>query len=179
MKTVPKFLTLLATTLILASCGSHENVATVASESAVTSATGLEGQTLHHVNRFRKSQGLSPLQLHPGLQKLALEHSRAMQKKDLMEHFGFKRRAKIAQKKYQMGAVSENLHRSWGFSPDGKFITEKWKNSPKHRKNMKGNFNYAGLAIVQQEERLFTTLLLGQGVGANAPQIIAEPYLSF
>ena len=98
-----------------------------------------------------------------------------MYKRDEMSHSGFKKRAKIAQKKYQMGAVSENLHRSWGIVPTGESITHQWENSPKHRENMEGNFNYAGMGIVRAGDKIFTTLLLGAGVGENTPTSQGQP----
>ena len=98
-----------------------------------------------------------------------------MNQRDEMSHFNFTKRAKTAQKKFQMGAVSENLHRSWGVVPSASSISTQWANSPKHRENMEGNFNYAGLAIVRVDNKLFTTLLLGQGTGANAPTSTASP----
>lgn len=169
------------TVLLFTSCGTghSDQVATIASEQSKTPNGDLERETLHHVNRYRASKGLPKLQAHSGLDKLARQHSLAMYQRDHMGHFGFGKRAKIAQKKYEMGAMSENLHRSWGFIPSGEFITNKWINSPKHRANMEGRFNHAGMAIVREGDRIFTTLLLGQGTGAQAPSGSPEPFLHF
>lgn len=169
------------TVLLFTSCGTRhsDQVATIASEQAKAPTGDLEKETLHHVNRYRASKGLPSLQAHSGLDKLARQHSLAMYQRDHMGHFGFGKRAKIAQKKYEMGAMSENLHRSWGFIPSGEFITNKWINSPKHRANMEGRFNHAGMAIVREGDRIFTTLLLGQGTGAQAPSGSPEPFLHF
>lgn len=181
MKTSLTLLLSSLTALFLASCGTHysDNVATISSERTQEPTGDLESQTLYHVNRYRAKKGLSKLQPHPGLAALALKHSQAMHKRDHMAHFNFAKRAKTAQKRYDMGAMSENLHRSWGFIPSGEFITKKWIDSPKHRDNMEGNYNYAGMAIVRDGDRLFTTLLLGQGVGANAPTGAPAPFLHF
>lgn len=184
MKTVFKSILILGAAAVVTSCGSRtpvqaDQVATISSQREALPTSDLEQQTLYHVNRYRVSKGLPKLQPHPGLQKLAREHSLAMQKRDFMGHFDFKKRAKKAQKRYQMGAMSENLHRSWGFIPTGEFITNKWINSSKHRENMEGRYNYAGMAIVREEDRIFTTLLLGQGVGANAPSGPPQPFLHF
>ena len=167
--------------LVFASCGSSssENVATISSTPAAAPAGGLESETLFHVNRYRASKGLPPLQSHPGLLKLARSHSDAMQQRDEMDHFGFMKRAKTAQKKFEMGAMSENLHRSWGIVPTGGSIVNQWANSPKHRENMEGNFDYAGMAITQNGDQIYTTLLLGKGVGANASSGSSAPFLVF
>ncbi|MGJ8725686.1 MAG: CAP domain-containing protein [Roseibacillus sp.] len=167
--------------VFLASCGgsASDNVATTSSDSTAVPAGNLENETLYHVNRYRTSKGLHLLKPHPGLLKLARIHSNNMEKRDEMGHFDFEKRAKTAQKKYKMGAMSENLHRSWGVVPSGSSIANQWANSPKHKKNMEGNFHYAGMAITQKEDRIYTTLLLGKDLGASTPSSSAAPFLVF
>jgi uncharacterized protein YkwD len=181
MKMLSQILLALFAAFALVSCGGSapEQVATINSGSAASSADNLENEILFHVNRYRTSKGLQKLQSHPGLDRLAFAHSQAMQKRDHMGHFDFAKRAKTAQKKYQMGGMSENLHRSWGYIPSGQNITNQWANSPKHEKNMTGRYNYAGMGIARDGDRIFTTLLLGQGTGANSPAGPPAPFLHF
>lgn len=181
MKTHLTLLLSALSALLLASCSSSQtdNIATISSQKSVAPTGDLESQTLFHVNRYRATKGLPALKAHSGLQQLASVHSNNMQQRDDMSHFDFKKRAKTAQKKHQMGAMSENLQRSWGIVPTGHSIVTQWKNSPKHRDNMEGNFSHAGMAITRDGNNIFSTLLLGQGVGANTPAGPPSPFLIF
>ncbi len=184
MKNHPLLTLTIFTGFFLTACSSNtkttsDNIATVAATHNAVSADSLAQETLNEVNNHRASKGLVRLKFHPGLNQLALKHSQAMFKKDEMSHFGFSKRAKISQKKHQMGAMSENLHRSWNVVPTGGSITNQWVNSPKHRENMEGDYSHAGLGIIRVNNNIFTTLLLGQSVQTQTFGTGRTPLLGF
>ena len=184
MKFLLTIITPLIGSLILNSCSSGpvENIAasTSSTQPVLTAApsSNIESSTLTAVNRYRASKGLSRLQAHAGLAKLAEKHSEAMARRNDMSHFDFKKRVNSARKNYQMGAVSENLHRTFNFTPAGAAISHAWANSPKHRDNMEGNFSYAGVGVARAGNSVFTTLFLGQDPPPR-PKSSRSPLLNF
>lgn len=152
MSTIRTLLILVAI-LPLASCGWFSR--------AKPKPHPLAAETVAEVNRFRIENGRSPLTLHRGLASLAAEHSQVMLSKREMSHDNFDQRLKVARKKYQIGALSENVQNSWGYTNTPRGIVQQWKDSPAHRDNMLGRFHFAGVGIAQEDKRIFSTLLLG------------------
>ncbi|GHC55152.1 CAP domain-containing protein [Roseibacillus persicicus] len=166
--------------LFLVSCSSQSPTssppASGSSPATSKSTAKLENETFYYVNGFRDSKGLIEFKSHPGLKKLAEEHSLAMLKRGEMEHFGFESRAAYANKKYQLPAMSENLHHYWSDNPSAEKIVRQWIESPPHRKNLVGSYNYAGVGIAREGNQTYSTLLMARGY-SNMNSQRTGPYL--
>lgn len=168
-----------ALSLLLVACGSPapESISPSLPPTAPTAGTSnLEDETFYYVNGYRNSRGLIELKSHPGLKRLAEEHSLAMLQRGEMEHFDFEKRAAYANKKYQLPAISENLHQYWSDNPSAEKIVRQWIESAPHRKNMEGSYNYAGVGIARKGNQTFSTLLMARGYSTFAEQRTG-PYL--
>jgi uncharacterized protein YkwD len=92
-------------------------------------AGNFEQELLVQINNYREANKLKPLAGSTELDKLAHEHSRAMQKKGKASHDGFKERFKKAKAE----ACVENV--GWNYqTPAAQF--QGWENSSGHNKNM-------------------------------------------
>ncbi len=163
--------------LFLASCGS--------SSVALTSTTTHQGsssredrltQAIHEeVNRYRVSKGLKPLKYHRGLAKLAKPHSDYMKKhagsftvygkKNLVSHYGFEARKTLAEKKYQIESLNENVIASHGLG-QGEDLAAKmvrgWLRSENHRHNLNSKWSTTGIAVsFDNDGRAFVTQMFG------------------
>ena len=180
-------LLLIALPLVLVSCGSfrskkltNDSSNQARSQAGAPAPTGnIERDAINNLNRFRATQGLPPVQSHPGLASLSRTHSNYMRKKNKLNHLGLSQRASVAQQKYQIGSIAENVQRSWGSAPSGASIVRQWENSSAHRANMKGNFDYAGIGVSQAGDSIYSTLLLGKGGGSSTSGGSGAPLLFF
>lgn len=121
----------------------------------------LAAEIVVEVNRFRLENGQSTLRQHNGLALIATPHSEEMLMKRDMSHDNFHKRVQIARTRYNIGALSENVQNSWGYTATARSIVQQWKDSPKHRDNMLGRFHFAGVGVALEEKTLYSTLLLG------------------
>lgn len=121
----------------------------------------LAAEIVVEVNRFRAENGQPILRQHDGLARIATPHSVVMLMKRDMSHDNFEKRVEIARKRYHIGALSENVQNSWGYTATARSVVQQWKDSPKHRENMLGRFHFAGVGVALEEKTLYSTLLLG------------------
>lgn len=101
---------------------------------------------LQYTNKFRSSKGLKPLVLQEVLSDEAQGHSQNMaRKKTPFGHKGFDKRTKRIKAALGWGsAFAENV--AYG-QLDGKGVVDLWINSPGHRANLLGNYQYIGIGI--------------------------------
>ena len=120
---------------------------------------GLSQDVLNETNQFRRSNGLSELIMKEELNALAQKHSEDMARGRVsFGHSGFSKRTAQAKKKMDLaGYFAENV--AYGPTTASGVVTM-WKNSPDHRKNMLGPYEYMGIGIAKDRRgRLYYTVL--------------------
>lgn len=103
---------------------------------------------LRHTNQFRKSRGLSPLEMKNDLNAIARKHSEDMASgRRRFGHSGLNER-ELKVKKFikPYHCMAENV--AYGAS-NGKEAVSIWKNSRGHRENMLGNYKYIGIGTAR------------------------------
>ncbi len=106
----------------------------------------MEADILYYTNKFRASKGLKPLAMNEVLAGEAQAHSRNMaRKKTPFGHKGFDKRTQRARQALGWGsAFAENV--AYGHL-DAEAVVDLWINSPGHRKNLLGKYQYIGIGI--------------------------------
>ncbi|MGJ8723725.1 MAG: CAP domain-containing protein [Roseibacillus sp.] len=127
------------------------------------------------INRYRATQGLKALKLHSGLTKLAKPHSNYMMtnagsfsvdsQKSLITHYGFGARSTMANRKYQIESLGENVIASYEMG-QGTDLAAKmvrgWLTSPNHKHNIHSKWTRTGIAVsFDARGRAFVTQLFG------------------
>ncbi|RYF89759.1 MAG: CAP domain-containing protein [Chitinophagaceae bacterium] len=112
-------------------------------------------------NEFRKQYGLPALQEKENLNEIAQQHSEAMAKGRIaFGHNGFNARHEQASPKIKsLYSFAENV--AYGAETAAQ-VVENWKNSPGHRKNMLGKYQYIGVGIARSKNgQLYYTQIFG------------------
>jgi uncharacterized protein YkwD len=88
-----------------------------------------EQELLNYINQYRIEKGLTPLSSDKTLSKAAKNHSRYMDKKNVLNHADFNERFRQSKR----SLCAENV--GWNYTtPESQF--KAWKNSQDHNKNM-------------------------------------------
>lgn len=158
-------LTLLAAT---SSCAPRLSVP----ESACKASAATSAATLAEVNAYRRSRGLRTLEPHPGLTRLAEDHTRALlgqylnsPRKDLtVHHAGVKGRMSAAFSDLGMIGFGENVAAvSSRPSSLPTHLRLLWQASPEHHRIMVGDYTHTGVAIAKDEhDTAFATQVFGK-----------------
>lgn len=112
--------------------------------------TGLERQVFDQINRYRTSQGLSALVIDERIVSQARNHSRNMaQGVTAFSHNGFNQRISATGISYLSAA--ENIATNQGYSDPATIAVNGWLQSPGHLQNIRGNFNFTGIGVAQNE----------------------------
>ncbi|CAG9324843.1 unnamed protein product [Blepharisma stoltei] len=114
-------------------------------------------------NEFRKSQGLCELVWDEGLMEIGKVHSTNMgDGRVAFGHDGFNARFRQFPIPY-VRSGAENVAMSHGMGDPAKVAVDGWINSPGHRKNLLGHFNYMGIGVYQNQKGAwyFTQLFAG------------------
>ena len=103
---------------------------------------------LKHTNQFRKSRGLSPLEMKNELNAIARKHCEDMASgRRSFGHGGLNERAvKVKKIIKPYHSIAENV--AYG-ATSGKEAVSTWKNSSVHRKNLLGNYKYIGIGTAR------------------------------
>lgn len=106
---------------------------------------------LMYVNEHRKAEGLPALQLLDAASAEAAKHSADMAfRRTPFGHEGFDdRMAAISKNAGYLFGMAENV--AYGHL-DAKQVVDLWINSPAHKKNMEGNYNYTGIGLAQAKD---------------------------
>jgi len=116
------------------------------------------------VNSYRRSQGESDLQRHPGLDNLAKSHSEYLRKNrgsfslngKNVSHIGFEGRALVARERLDMINISENVVAG----QSSQHLVQLWKGSKDHHKNLLDNWTHTGIGVVVDSDgMMFATQL--------------------
>lgn len=172
-----KLLGVVAALLLVSSCSSS-NVA-VKQTSANKGSTSQEDQlteAIHEeINRYRASQGLKKLRFHRGLAKIAKPHSDYMRdhagsfsvdaQKKLISHYGFEARKMMANRKYRVESLSENVIASYDMGQGSDLAAKMvrgWLSSPNHKHNIHAKWTQTGISVSFDDRgRAFVTQLFG------------------
>ena len=108
----------------------------------------LSEDILKHTNQFRKSRGLSPLEMRNDLNAIARKHSQDMASgRRSFGHGGLNERVvKVKKIIIPYHSIAENI--AFGAS-SGKEAVSIWKNSRSHRQNLLGNYQYIGIGTAR------------------------------
>lgn len=172
-----KLLGVVAALILVSSCSSS-NVA-VKQTSANKGSTSQEDQlteAIHEeINRYRASQGLKKLRFHRGLAKIAKPHSDYMRdhagsfsvdaQKKLISHYGFEARKMMANRKYRVESLSENVIASYDMGQGSDLAAKMvrgWLSSPNHKHNIHAKWTQTGISVSFDDRgRAFVTQLFG------------------
>jgi uncharacterized protein YkwD len=131
------------------------------------SASQMQEDILYYTNKFRKKQGLPPLQMSESLNRIATNHSRNMASgRTGFGHSGFESRVNQAQNSLgSLRAYAENV--AYG-QMDAEEVVDGWIRSRGHRKNMLGNYNLIGIGVGRARNgQLYFTQFFVQKQGAR------------
>ena len=155
----------------LASCATPPETRKMSVSASPRPTSSLSGQVVQEVNSYRRSHGKSELQRHPGLDRLAQEHSEYLRNKrgtfglngSNVSHYGFENRAINARERFQMGAISENVgaanHPGQKKPP---VLVRLWSESKGHDANMRNSWTHTGVGVVVDNDGMvFATQLFG------------------
>jgi len=123
---------------------------------------GIEEDILFHTNKYRKQKGKPALQLHPSINKQALQHSKNMASgKSNFGHDGFKKRTSAI--KQEMGSFSSATENVAYGKLNAEDVVKLWIKSATHRKNLLGNYQYLGVGVANNQKkgvRYFTQIFI-------------------
>ena len=120
--------------------------------SGQSSTEKLTDDVLKYTNQYRKSKGLTTLEMRDDLNSIARKHSEDMASgRTSFGHNGYNQRVVKIKKmvKPSEGFVAENV--AYGAS-NGKEAFDIWKRSSGHRKNMLGNYKYIGIGTARSKK---------------------------
>lgn len=116
---------------------------------------------LLYVNQYRRNKKLSALQLDSVIAIVALGHSINMAtKKVAFGHDGFEERIqRIIRENLKIKASAENV--AFG-NLSAESVVKGWMNSPRHLKNIEGNYTYTGIGVVKDDKGIsfFTQIFI-------------------
>ncbi|MEP7317436.1 MAG: CAP domain-containing protein [Panacibacter sp.] len=114
-------------------------------------SSSIVSDILMYVNEHRKAEGLPAVQLLDAASAEATKHSADMAfRRTPFGHEGFdERMATISKNAGYLFGMAENV--AYGHL-DAKQVVDLWINSPAHKKNMEGNYNYTGIGLAQAKD---------------------------
>ena len=115
--------------------------------SAVSPRNGLPEDLLKYTNEYRRSKGLSNLEMRTDLNSIARNHSEEMASgKTGFGHNGYDKRVRKIKEIFKTCTVAENV--AYGANNAKEAFTI-WRNSSGHRKNMLGGYKYIGIGTAK------------------------------
>lgn len=128
-------------------------------QTSTNEQTELENQLLDLVNAHRTAMGLNALAFEGNSYYFAKEHNDHMIAKGKVSHDNFSKRAEAISKKTGAKNVAENVAHDYDTINQA---MEAWLQSPKHRKNLEGNYSHSAISIKanDQGELFFTHIFV-------------------
>lgn len=116
----------------------------------------METELLQIENDYRKTIGAKPMRASIYVSNIAQRHSQDMATKKVdFGNEGFKERTdKIHAQLKPVYSFAENI--ACG-KVTSKEILDEWLNSPKHKKNLEGDYNYSGIGIAMSADSFYVT----------------------
>ncbi|WP_171017323.1 CAP domain-containing protein [Maribacter sp. ACAM166] len=140
--------------VLLSSCSKYENFAGYQDNTDDLSAkvtlvssdihNTLEAELFDMINNFRASIGLNEMVFESTTYYYAGIHTDYMIEKGNTSHDKFSERAENISKRTEAVFVAENVARNYDTLEDA---FEAWLDSPGHRKNIEGDYNYSAISI--------------------------------
>lgn len=140
---------------ILSSCSKHESDTVydedpngINQEVTLVSSnqhSETESELFTLVNYHRTNIGLNALEFDSTTYYYAGEHTSYMISKGALSHSFFEERASKIAKQTGAELVAENVSRNYDTMQE---ILDGWINSPNHKVNLEGNFNYSAISIL-------------------------------
>lgn len=117
----------------------------------------LEQDIVDLINDYRDSTGLNELIVNDVLRREARAHSiNIATEKVPFGHEGFEERANTIFSEVGGTVCGENV--AEGNYPDATYFIDSWLNSPSHKENIDGDYNYTGVGVAENESGVkFTT----------------------
>ncbi|SMC42505.1 Cysteine-rich secretory protein family protein [Cellulophaga tyrosinoxydans] len=140
------FVTLL---LVLNSCTKDVFEVTILEETGLENASSNEMELFKLINDHRIAIGKNSLVFNSETYIAASEHSAYMVSQGKLSHDNFNLRASKIEKKTKAKNVSENVAKEY---VTNEATLEAWLKSPKHKKNIEGNYTHSALSIKQDVE---------------------------
>ncbi len=139
---------------ILSSCSKYESdtiyeeeLNGINQETTITSSnqhSEMESELFTLVNEHRLSIGLNALEFDSTTYYYAGEHTSYMISQGILSHSFFDERATKIANRTGAEFVAENVSRNYDTMTE---ILDGWIDSPNHKKNLEGNFNYSAISI--------------------------------
>jgi hypothetical protein len=139
---------------------------------AATADSGTEAEFLAKINATREASGLGPLEVDGGLRSHARNHTQDMI--DAGEIFHSSESELIAAGGTGWDKIGENVGR--GQSPTS--LHQAFMDSPGHRKNILGDYNYVGIGTGSSNGYLYVTVVFmkkGSTSSTTTTEAPAEP----
>lgn len=131
------FIFVLSFTLLLTSCNSDENSEGIFDDSSNFSS--YEKEIIVLINDYRKSKGLSSLQILDIIKTQTDAHTDYMIADGEISHDNFGARSSYLQTNAQAKATAENVASGYNSASS---VVNGWLNSDGHRKNIEGNYTH-------------------------------------
>lgn len=136
---------LLFASVILVVCFSCSKDATTTTDPYST----IEKEILQLVNQHRDSLSLGALMMNNIIFIECRQHSTDMANTDSMNHIGSDDRKNNIFSKFGGTGFGENV--AYGYS-SAQLVVTAWLNSPGHKANIEGDFNYTGISVVKNSK---------------------------
>ena len=137
------WLIILLLTVFILSCEKKDEGSAVIRED-------LEQDIVDLINEYRDSTGLNELTVNDVLRREARNHSMNMATgKVTFGHEGFQERANTIFSEVGGTVCGENA--AEGNYPDAAYFIDSWLNSPSHKENIDGDYNYTGVGVAETE----------------------------
>jgi hypothetical protein len=136
---------------------------------AATADSGTEAEFLAKINATREANGLGPLEVDGGLRSHARNHTQDMI--DAGEIFHSSEAELIAAGGTGWDKIGENVGR--GQSPTS--LHQAFMDSPGHKKNILGDYNYVGIGTGSSNGYLYVTVVFMKKGSTSSPTTTEAP----
>lgn len=143
-------------TVLLASCASDLDTTRIPMSAAPTpSDSSVAGKLRQCITQYRQSIGKSQIPRHAALDQMAMDHCRFMAKNrgkfslgsDNISHYGFEERSLLAQRRFGMASVAENVAGGVIQGDIPSQLTKAWTSSKTHAYNLEQNWDATGIGV--------------------------------
>jgi uncharacterized protein YkwD len=112
---------------------------------------GIENDILVLINKYRRSKGMSPLQMNNIIVDVARKHSAGMANGSVaFGHDGFNDRLKtLSETLHKIQGAAENVASGQTSAAE---VVDGWIKSPHHKANIEGNFAETGIGVVANKK---------------------------
>lgn len=137
--------------MMVLSCTQKISPATTTPAVSPESPSSVVAGIFRYVNEHRQSLSLQPLKINEEANRQAYLHSRNMATgKTPFSHDGFEQR--IASIKKTTGWITASAENAAYGKLSAREVVKGWLNSPGHKKNIEGNYQYTGIGIYQDRK---------------------------